>query len=36
VLDPATGEGRMIDVGRSPHGIFLSPTAPVPASLAAR
>ncbi len=36
VLNPASGEVRMIDVGRSPHGIFLNPTAPVPANLAAR
>ena len=27
VLDPATGALRTIDVGRSPHGIYLSPKA---------
>jgi streptogramin lyase len=36
VLDPETGQVATIDVGRSPHGIFLNPKAPVPASLAAR
>jgi DNA-binding beta-propeller fold protein YncE len=36
VLDPASGQLTMIDVGRSPHGIFLNPKAPVPANLAAR
>jgi YVTN family beta-propeller protein len=28
VLDPATGEYETIQVGRSPHGIFLNPRAP--------
>ena len=32
VLDPATGDYQTIDVGRSPHGIFLNPTAPTPAA----
>ena len=27
VLDPATGDVQTIDVGRSPHGIFLNPKA---------
>ena len=27
VLDPATGDFQTIDVGRSPHGIFLNPQA---------
>jgi DNA-binding beta-propeller fold protein YncE len=36
VLDPEGGQVTTIDVGRSPHGIFLNPKAPVPASLAAR
>jgi YVTN family beta-propeller protein len=35
VLDPANGHLRLIDVGRSPHGIFLSPDAPSPDRLAA-
>lgn len=35
VLDPATGKFALIDVGRSPHGIFLSPNAPSPDRLAA-
>jgi DNA-binding beta-propeller fold protein YncE len=36
VLDPATGQHDIIDVGRSPHGIFLNPKAVVPATVAAR
>jgi len=28
VLDPATGQFQTIDVGRSPHGIWLNPKAP--------
>ncbi len=36
VLDPASGATEIIDVGRSPHGIFLNPAAPAPANLAAR
>ncbi|HVB69379.1 MAG TPA: PQQ-binding-like beta-propeller repeat protein [Acetobacteraceae bacterium] len=34
VLDPATGHFTTIDVGRSPHGIFLNPRAPSPDRLA--
>jgi len=30
VLDPATGSYETIDVGRSPHGLFLNPGAPSP------
>ena len=30
VLDPATGDYTTIDVGRSPHGIFLNPKAVPP------
>jgi DNA-binding beta-propeller fold protein YncE len=36
VLDPKTGDYRTIDVGRSPHGIFLNPKASVAPSVAAR
>ena len=36
VLDPATGQYDTIEVGRSPHGIFINPLAPVPAAVAAR
>ena len=36
VLDPKTGDYRTIDVGRSPHGIFLNPHAPPAASVATR
>ena len=28
VLDTATGQFQTIDVGRSPHGIWLNPKAP--------
>ena len=35
VLDPATGEYQTIEVGRSPHGLFLSPKETAP-SVAAR
>ena len=28
VLDPVTGALQTIDVGRSPHGIWLNPKAP--------
>ena len=35
VLDPTTGHYALIDVGRSPHGIFLSPRAPSPDRVAA-
>jgi YVTN family beta-propeller protein len=30
VLDPASGQAGLIDVGRSPHGIFLNPRAVLP------
>jgi DNA-binding beta-propeller fold protein YncE len=36
VLDPKTGAYETIDVGRSPHGLFLSPKGSVAASVAAR
>lgn len=36
VLDPNTGAVADIATGRSPHGIFLDPTAPSPARLASR
>jgi DNA-binding beta-propeller fold protein YncE len=36
VLDPKTGDYQTIDVGRSPHGIFLNPHASLAASVAAR
>jgi DNA-binding beta-propeller fold protein YncE len=36
VLDPKTGEYETVDVGRSPHGLFLSPRGSVAASVAAR
>ena len=36
VLDPKTGEYQTIDVGRSPHGLFLNPKASITASVAAR
>jgi DNA-binding beta-propeller fold protein YncE len=36
VLDPATGEYATIDVGRSPHGLFLSPKGNAAANIAAR
>ena len=35
-LDPKTGAYETIDVGRSPHGLFLSPKGSVAASVAAR
>ncbi len=34
ILDPASGEVAMIPAGRSPHGIFLNPSAPAAAKLA--
>jgi DNA-binding beta-propeller fold protein YncE len=34
VLDPATGDYQTIDVGRSPHGIFLNDAARPPAKVA--
>jgi DNA-binding beta-propeller fold protein YncE len=36
VLDPETGEFQTIDVGRSPHGLFLNPNGDAAASVAAR
>lgn len=36
VLDPRTGEIQTIEVGRSPHGIFLNPKGNASASVAAR
>ncbi len=36
VLDPATGEITTIEVGRSPHGIFLNPKAASPSKVASR
>jgi streptogramin lyase len=36
VLDPATGDYETIHVGRSPHGLFLNPSAPSPAKVATR
>ncbi len=36
VLDPKTGDYQTIDVGRSPHGLFLNPKGNVPPSVAAR
>lgn len=36
VLDPDNGQSEFIDVGRSPHGIFLNPLAVLPVSVAAR
>jgi DNA-binding beta-propeller fold protein YncE len=34
VLDPSTGRITTIEVGRSPHGIFLNPSAPTPSKVA--
>jgi DNA-binding beta-propeller fold protein YncE len=36
VLDPATGSYETIDVGRSPHGLFLNPKAPSPTVVSSR
>ena len=36
VLDPATGSYETIDVGRSPHGVFLNPHAPSPTVVSSR
>ena len=36
VLDPATGGFETIDVGRSPHGLFLNPKGPSPAAVSSR
>jgi DNA-binding beta-propeller fold protein YncE len=34
VLDPATGEYETVQVGRSPHGLWLNPKAPTPTRVA--
>jgi streptogramin lyase len=36
VLDPKTGDYATIEVGRSPHGLFLSPKGALPTGVAAR
>jgi YVTN family beta-propeller protein len=36
ILDPATGQYETIDVGRSPHGIFLNSKAPSPTVVSSR
>ncbi|WP_428488346.1 YncE family protein [Rhodopila sp.] len=36
VLDPASGSYETIEVGRSPHGIFLNPKAPTPTVVSSR
>ena len=36
VLDPATGTFETINVGRSPHGLFLNPRAPSPTVVSSR
>ncbi len=36
ILDPATGACQTIEVGRSPHGLFLNPTAPSPTVVSSR
>lgn len=36
VLDPVSGSYQVIQVGRSPHGLFLNPKAPSPAVLSSR
>lgn len=36
VLDPDTGHYETIDVGRSPHGLFLNPHAPSPSAVSSR
>lgn len=36
VLDPATGSYETIDVGRSPHGIYLNPKGPSPTVVSSR
>jgi len=35
-LDPKTGDYATIEVGRSPHGLFLSPKGALPTGVAAR
>jgi YVTN family beta-propeller protein len=36
VLDPVTGSYETIDVGRSPHGLYLNPRAPSPGAVSSR
>ena len=36
VLDPAAGTFETIEVGRSPHGLFLNPKGPAPAVVSSR
>jgi hypothetical protein len=36
VLDPKSGDFQTIDVGRSPHGIFLNPNGNASRSVAVR
>jgi DNA-binding beta-propeller fold protein YncE len=36
ILDPETGDVENIEVGRSPHGIFLNPKAPAPTVVSSR
>jgi YVTN family beta-propeller protein len=36
ILDPATGAYETINVGRSPHGLFLNPKAPSPTVMSSR
>ncbi|HVY17031.1 MAG TPA: YncE family protein [Rhodopila sp.] len=36
VLDPESGHYQTVDVGRSPHGLFLVPHAPSPTALSSR
>jgi YVTN family beta-propeller protein len=36
VLDPANGSFETIEVGRSPHGLFLNPNAPSPTVVSSR
>lgn len=36
ILDPATGTFETINVGRSPHGLFLNPKAPSPTVVSSR
>jgi DNA-binding beta-propeller fold protein YncE len=36
ILDPVTGSYETIDVGRSPHGLFLNPRAPSPTVVSSR
>jgi hypothetical protein len=36
VLDPKTGDYQTVEVGRSPHGLFLNPKGNAAPSVAAR